>query len=47
MMIQDLHSHTYYSNCGRDKPEEIIQAAIDGGIDVLGIWNLNANNGGL
>ena len=35
-MIHDLHSHTYYSACGRDKPEVIIQAAIDGGIEA---WN--------
>lgn len=36
-MIQDLHSHTYYSFCGRDKPEEIIEAAIAGGIELFGI----------
>ena len=36
-MIQDLHSHTYYSFCGKDKPEEIIEAAIAGGIELFGI----------
>ena len=25
-MIQDLHSHTYYSFCGKDRPEEIVEA---------------------
>ncbi len=36
-MIQDLHSHTYYSFCGKDKPEEIVEAAIEGGIELFGI----------
>ncbi len=36
-MIQDLHSHTYYSFCGQDKPEEIVEAAIAGGIELFGI----------
>ena len=36
-MIQDLHSHTYYSFCGRDNPEDIVKAAIDGGIELFGI----------
>lgn len=36
-MIQDLHSHTYYSFCGKDRPEEIIEAAIAGGIELFGI----------
>lgn len=40
-MIQDLHSHTYYSFCGKDKPETLINAAIDGGIEVLGICDHN------
>jgi len=40
-MIQDLHSHTYYSFCGRDKPEEIVEAAIEGGIEVFGITDHN------
>ena len=26
-MIQDLHSHTYYSFCGKDNPSDIIDAA--------------------
>lgn len=36
-MIQDLHSHTYYSFCGEDKPESILEAAIAGGIELFGI----------
>ena len=36
-MIQDLHSHTYYSFCGRDKPEQTVEAAIKGGIELFGI----------
>jgi histidinol phosphatase-like PHP family hydrolase len=36
-MIQDLHSHTYYSFCGKDTPEEIVEAAIAGGIELFGI----------
>ncbi len=36
-MIQDLHSHTYYSFCGGDTPDAIVEAAIVGGIDVFGI----------
>ena len=36
-MIQDLHSHTYYSFCGRDNPEETVAAAIKGGIELFGI----------
>ena len=40
-MIQDLHSHTYYSFCGHDTPEAIVEAAIAGGIDILGICDHN------
>lgn len=36
-MIQDLHSHTYYSFCGQDTPEELVETAIKGGIELLGI----------
>lgn len=36
-MIQDLHSHTFYSYCGKDSPEEVIKNAIDKGLDVVGI----------
>ncbi len=35
-MIQDLHSHTYYSFCGKDSPERIVEAAIEGGIQLFG-----------
>lgn len=40
-MIQDLHSHTYYSFCGKDTPEEVVEAAIAGGIELLGINDHN------
>ena len=40
-MIQDLHSHTYYSFCGEDKPETVIEAAIAGGICLFGICDHN------
>lgn len=40
-MIQDLHSHTYYSFCGKDEPETLIETAIEGGIEVLGICDHN------
>ena len=40
-MIQDLHSHTYYSFCGRDTPEKLIETAIMGGIELLGICDHN------
>ena len=40
-MIQDIHSHTYYSDCGRDEPEELIKSAIAGGITHFGICDHN------
>jgi len=40
-MIQDLHSHTYYSFCGQDSPEAIVEAAIAGGIELFGICDHN------
>ena len=40
-MFQDLHSHTYYSFCGGDKPEQIVEAAIAGGLDTFGISDHN------
>ncbi len=36
-MIQDLHSHTYYSFCSSDVPDATILAAIDSGIELFGI----------
>ena len=36
-MIQDLHSHTYYSYCGNDSPDTLIKTAIENGIEFLGI----------
>ena len=40
-MIQDIHSHTYYSFCGADRPEEVVEAAIAGGIELFGICDHN------
>lgn len=40
-MIQDLHSHTYYSFCGKDTPESVAEAAIAGGIELLGFTDHN------
>ena len=40
-MLQDLHSHTYYSFCGKDSPETIVEAAIAGGLDLFGITDHN------
>ena len=37
----DLHSHSYYSGCGRDDPRVIIEAAISGGITHFGISDHN------
>ena len=36
-MLQDLHSHTYYSFCGKDSPEDVIKNAIENGIEKVGI----------
>ena len=40
-MLQDLHSHTYYSFCGKDTPEQIVEAAIAGGLELFGITDHN------
>ena len=40
-MIQDLHSHTYYSFCGKDSPPVIVEAAINGGVELFGICDHN------
>ena len=40
-MIQDLHAHTYYSFCSNDKPEAVVEAAINNGIQMLGICDHN------
>ncbi|MBR4943204.1 MAG: PHP domain-containing protein, partial [Clostridia bacterium] len=40
-MIQDLHSHTYYSFCSQDKPEKMVETVIAGGIQQLGICDHN------
>lgn len=41
MFIQDIHSHTRYSWCGRDEPVSIIEAALAGGITQFGICDHN------
>ena len=40
-MIQDLHAHTYYSFCSNDKPEKVIEAAINAGVEQFGICDHN------
>lgn len=40
-MIMDLHSHTYWSDCGKDSPTAVIDAAVAGGIELLGITDHN------
>ncbi len=40
-MYQDLHSHTYYSFCGKDRPEDIVEAAIAAGLSLFGICDHN------
>lgn len=39
--IVDLHSHTYYSCCSRDIPENVVKTAIVNGISVLGFNDHN------
>ncbi len=41
MKIMDIHSHTFYSSCGKDAPEVIIERAIESGIEVFGISDHN------
>ena len=36
-MIMDIHSHTYYSSCGKDDPRVIIDKAIESGVELFGI----------
>lgn len=37
----DLHSHTYYSHCGRDEPEKLILKMIEKGVEIFGICDHN------
>lgn len=41
MFVQDIHSHTRYSFCGRDEPVKIVEAALAGGITQFGICDHN------
>lgn len=40
-MLQDIHSHTYFSACGADEPELLVLKAIESGLDVFGISDHN------
>ncbi len=37
----DLHAHTYYSNCGRDNPQDVVDMAVTNGIRLFGICDHN------
>jgi len=39
--VFDIHSHTYYSGCGRDNPNDLIKTAIQNGISAFGICDHN------
>ncbi len=39
--IFDIHSHTFYSNCGRDNPCDLIDTAIQNGLSMFGISDHN------
>jgi len=40
-MVFDLHAHTEFSRCGRDKPESLVKKMIEEGVDVFGISDHN------
>ena len=37
----DIHTHTYYSFCGKDDPHDLINKAIEHGVSLLGICDHN------
>lgn len=39
--VFDIHSHTFYSHCGRDNPQELIKTAIQNGLTTFGICDHN------
>lgn len=39
--ISDLHSHTFYSDCGKDRVEDLVETAIQNGVTLLGITDHN------
>ncbi len=43
--VFDIHSHTYYSYCGKDDPRELIEVAIKNGISLFGICDHNSGIG--
>lgn len=40
-MLHDIHSHTYYSGCGRDDPHLTCDAAVKAGLALFGISDHN------
>jgi len=40
-MIADFHSHSWYSGCGRDNPEELVKKMIDEGVEIYGMTDHN------
>jgi len=43
--VFDIHTHSYYSACGKDKLEDVIDKAIEQGISVFGISDHNRGIG--
>lgn len=41
LFISDLHSHTAYSDCGKDEPCALVEKAIEYGVSLLGITDHN------
>ncbi len=37
----DIHAHTYYSFCGRDEPQKVVDTAVTNGIRLFGICDHN------
>ncbi len=37
----DIHAHTWYSNCGRDNPQDVVDTAFRNGIRLFGICDHN------
>ena len=43
--VFDLHSHTYYSFCGRDNPQTMVDTVVANGVRLLGITDHNSGIG--
>lgn len=39
--VFDIHSHTHYSFCGRDDPQDLVDTAVENGICLFGICDHN------